>query len=309
MRESINYYYNFNVDEVEHFDNIYRFKLNDKYFYFVPLKRIGSELQDLVDVSRELKSLNVPVHDIILNKMGKLVTNVYNQDYIMLKPIEDSLIEYDLNDIIKLNKSLTLTDNKAKIYRNSWAKLWSDKLDYFEYQIHELGQKKDVVLDSFSYYLGLAENAVSYVNSTTFKYKVSEKDKICLSHRRINYPNYSLNFFNPLSFIFDLEVRDIASFIKSAFMAGEDAYNYLCLALRLNNFTVYSLQMLFARLLYPTYYFDLYEKIMNDEVDQEELIPIIEKAPSYEIFLKKAFLEISKYAPIERIEWILKKEL
>lgn len=309
MRESINYYYNFNVDEVEHFDNIYRFKLNDKYFYFVPLKRIGSELQDLVDVSRELKSLNVPVHDIILNKMGKLVTNVYNQDYIMLKPIEDPLIEYDLNDIIKLNKSLTLTDNKAKIYRNSWAKLWSDKLDYFEYQVHELGQKKEVVLDSFSYYLGLAENAVSYVNSTTFKYKVSDKDKICLSHRRINYPNYSLNFFNPLSFIFDLEVRDIASFIKSAFMAGEDAYNYLCLALRLNNFTVYSLQMLFARLLYPTYYFDLYEKIMNDEVDQEVLIPIIEKASAYEMFLKKAFLEISRYAPIERIEWILKKEL
>lgn len=309
MKESINYYYNLNIAEVENWESVYRFKINKDYFYFVPLKRIESELEDLVNVSKELKYRGIEVHDIILNRFGKIITNVYNMNYVLLKLIGDIYEEYELRDIIKINKKLILNDNKSKLYRNSWVKLWSDKLDYFEYQIRELGKDKSVVLNSFSYYLGLGENAISYASSTIENYKPTEKDRVCLSHRRINYPNYKLNFLNPLGFIFDLEVRDIASFIKSAFISGEDALSYLKEALRLNNFTIYSLQLLYARLLYPTFYFDIYEKVINNELDEEELIPIIEKSADYEIFLKKAYLEISRYAPIERVEWILKKEL
>lgn len=309
MKESINYYYNFNVDEVEKWEDVYRFKLGNAEFYFVPLKRIDAELDDIVMVSKELKSRGIEVHDILTNKFGSVVTNVYNQNYILLKPIGDVQEEYDLMTMIKLNKSLTLNQAKSKLYRNSWAKLWSDKIDYFEYQIRELGKDKQVILDSFSYYVGLAENAISYVNSTNMNYKPMPMDKIVLSHRRINYPNYKLNFLNPISFIFDLEVRDIASFIKSSFFAGEDALNYLSSVLRVNQFSIYSLQMLYARLIYPTYYFDVYDKVMNQKLEQEKIIPIIEKADDYEKFLKQAYLEISKYAPIERIEWILKKEL
>lgn len=309
MKESINYYYNLNIDEVENWDTIYRFKIKRDYFYFVPLKRIENELQDIVAVSNELRARGIEVHDIIFNKFGHIITNVYNTNYVLLKPIGDIYEEYLISDIIKLNKRLILNDNKSKLYRNSWVKLWSDKLDYFEYQIRELGKDKPVVLNSFSYFLGIAENAVSYASSTIEKYKPTENDRICLSHRRIDYPNYKLNFLNPLSFIFDLEVRDIASFIKSAFKEGEDALSYLKEALRLKQFSIYSLQMLYARLMYPTFYFDIYEKVLNNEEDQEKLIPIIEKSSQYEKFLKDAYMEISKYAPIERLEWILKKEL
>mgnify|MGYP006990354650 CR=1 FL=1 len=41
---------------------------------------------------------------------------------------------------------------------------------------------------------------------------------------------------------------------------------------------------------------------MNFEADEEELISVIEKSTNYEIFLADAFQEISKYAPIERVE-------
>ena len=309
MKESINYYYNLNIDEVENWNTICRFKINKDYYYFVPLKRIVNELEDLVAVSKELKTRGIEVHDIILNRFGKIITNVQNVNYVLLRPVGDIYEEFGIDDILKMNKRLVLTDNKSKLYRNSWVKLWSDKLDYFEYQIREIGKDKMVVLNSFSYYLGLGENAIIYASSTIENYKPTEKDKICLSHRRIDYPNYKLNFLNPLSFIFDLEVRDIASYIKSALIAGEDAISYLKQVLRLKQFSIYSLQLLYARLLYPTFYFDIYEKVINNEEDQEALIPIIEKSKDYEIFLKQAFVEISKYAPIERVEWLLKKDL
>ncbi len=307
MKESINFYYNFNVDEVEQWGKIYVFSYLNYTYYFVPLTRIDAELEDIVVVSRELKARGIECHDIILNKFGKIITNVAAGNYILLKPIGDIYEEYDLHKIVSINNNLILTENKSKLYRNSWAKLWSEKVDYFEYQIHEIGKDKTVILDSVSYYIGLAENAISYVVSTSSKYQISDLDKICLSHRRINFPNYKLNYLNPLSFIFDLEVRDIASFIKSAFFAHEDALSYLKEVLRIHNFTVYSLSLLYSRLMYPSYYFDIYEKIMNDEEDEEALIPIIEETSNYEKFLKSAYEEISKYAPIERVEWLLKK--
>ena len=66
--------------------------------------------------------------------------------------------------------------------------------------------------------------------------------------------------------------------------------------------------MLYARLLYPSYYFDIYEEIMNNGEDEEALIPIINKINDYELFLKEAYYEISKYTNLERIDWILKED-
>lgn len=307
MKESINFYYNLNVSEVEKWGDIYRFNLRGEDYYFTPSKRSEKEIMEVVLVSKELKARGVECHDILVNRMGKIITNVYNTNYILLKPIGNSLEEISLYDMIKFNKTFILNSNKSKLYQNNWGKLWSDKVDYFEYQVHEIGKDKTVILNSFSYYVGLAENAICYVNVTTSKYQPGSLDKVCLSHRRINFPNYKLNYLNPLSFIFDLEVRDIASFIKSSFFHDEDALSYLKEVLRTENFSIYSLQLLYARLLYPSYYFDIYEQVMNDNEDEEKLVPITLKASNYERFLKEAYLEINKYAPIERIEWILDK--
>lgn len=309
MKESLNYYYNLNIADLEKWENIYTFELNNWTYYLVPFNRDEKELKDILDVVNELKMHGIYAHEIIPNIYNKLITNIYNVNYCLLKPNLDLKEEIDLPDLINISNHLTLNSPKSHLYRISWAKLWSDKIDYFEYQISELGQGKDLILNSFSYYIGLGENAISYVTNTLNKYKPTNLDKICLSHRRIKFPNYKLNYFNPLSFIFDYEIRDIAEFIKSAFFSNEDALNYLRQALKTTNFSIFSLSLLYARLLYPTYYFDLYEQIMNNEENEEKLIPLIEKIDNYEKFLQEAYLEINKYAPIDRIEWLLKKEL
>lgn len=306
MKESINYYYNFNISDVEDYDGYYTFKKDGNTYFLVPYKRSEKELNDIIEVSRELKNKGIKCHDIILNRLGKVITNIYNENYVLLRPVGDFLEEYDISDIIKMNRRLILNKDKEKLYKNSWGKLWSDKVDFFEYQVRELGANKKIVLDSFSYYIGLAENGIAYANNIDLVYNRTELDRLSLSRRRIRYPNISLNYLNPISFIIDLEVRDIASFIKSSFFKGEDSLNILKEVLKINKFSIYSYGMLYARLLYPSYYFDIYDGIMNKDLNEESLIPIIEKAKDYESFLKNAFLEINKYASIPRIEWILK---
>ena len=165
-----------------------------------------------------------------------------------------------------------------------------------------------MILNSFSYYIGLAENAISYINRANELYK-NDLYKVTLSHRRIFYPNTKLNYFNPISFIFDLDVRDVAEYIKVMFFKNEDALLELITYLKITKLSNYSYHMLYARLLYPSYYFDIYENIMNNNELEENLLPIIKKVEEYELFLKNSYLEISKYTEIDKIEWIIKKEL
>ena len=75
--------------------------------------------------------------------------------------------------------------------------------------------------------------------------------------------------------------------------------------IKIKNLSIYEASMLYARLLYPSYYFDIYEEVMNKERNEEDLVSIIKKSSAYEIFLKEAYLVISKYALIEKIDWLI----
>lgn len=306
MKQAIKYYYNIDIENLDEWNGNYHFILNKWDYYFVFYNRSMEELTDIVSCTNEIKRKGINCHTIMVNRDNQVLTKIGDTYYILLA-VYNPNEEYDLIDIIDLQKKLILNPNHSKIYRNNWATLWSEKIDYFEYQIKELGLEKNAVLKTFSYYIGLAENAISYVNKTTESYPQTPKDRVTLSHRRIYNPNTKVNYLNPLSFIFDLEVRDIAEYLKSLFFSSSDIdpIEELQVYLKTIKLSSYSYQMLYARLLYPSYYFDIYEQIMNKKADEDNLLKVVNKVNEYEQFLKKAYLELSKYANIEKIEWII----
>ncbi len=306
MKEIINYYYNFDLMDIEENNNYASFKYYGEEFYFVFFNRTEEELKDIIAICNELKIKGIRIHDIILNREGFYVTKVGDNFYLLLKLNSSKNEVINFISLCEYSNKLKLNNTSSKLYRNNWGELWSAKLDYFEFQIKEIGKDKEVVLDSFSYYLGLAENAIAYVNKINKVIGISELDNITLSHRRIFYPNTNLNYLNPLSFIFDLEVRDIAGFLKIEFFNGENSLLDLKTYLKIKRLTPYSYHMLYARLLYPSYYFDIYEEIMNNNASEERLMPILDKVNEYEEFLKNAYYEISKYTNLERIDWLIK---
>lgn len=306
MKETLEYYYGLDIDFLEELDGKYHFKLDNQDYFFVFYNRSIDELKDIVNVCNEMVLKGINVNKILINRNNSYLTKINEYDYILFA-VSNINEEYDIFDMIKISDKLVLNNSKSSLYRNNWGTLWSEKVDYFEYQVRELAINKDVVKNSFSYYIGLAENAISYVNNTNFKYKNVLDYRIVLSHRRVYFPNYKLNYLNPLSFIFDLEVRDIAEYLKSMFFNKNEEYvlEELSSYLKVRRLSIYEYQMLFARLLYPTYYFDNYESVMNKNVDEEVLVKIIKRCKDYEIFLKKAYLEISRYAKIDKIDWII----
>lgn len=305
MKETLEYYYGLDIESIEELDGKYHFKIENQDYFFVFYNRGIEELEDIINVSNEMVKKGINVHKILINRNNSFLTKVGEYNYILFA-VSNLNEEYDIFDMVKISEKLVLNNNKSNLYRNNWGTLWSEKIDYFEYQVRELSIEKDVVKNSFSYYVGMAENAISYVNNTNMKYGM-DVYRIVLSHRRVFYPNYKLNYLNPLSFVFDLEVRDIAEYLKAMFFKKDISFclDELSSYLKIRHLSLYEYQMLYARLLYPTYYFDVYESVMNKNGDEEQLVNIIKKCDSYEEFLKKAYLEISKYAKIDKVEWII----
>lgn len=311
MEQFLKYFYDIYIDNIYKKDNKYYFYKDNSLFCVVKNYRLPEELKDILEICYEMQN-RFPVSQIVFNKFGQISSDYDNNNYILLKINTSMSSDITINDIIKINNSLFLNKDKKELYRNNWAKLWESKVDYFEYQIKELGRNKKIILNSFSYYIGLAENAISIANICELYNKDNMNEKVVLSHRRINYPCMEYEFYNPLEYIFDIQVRDVSEYLKSMFFYTDrnhtikELKNYL-LSTRLSN---YEANMLYARLLYPTYYFDIYEKVIEDLKEESELLDIINKVDEYELFLKEAYFELSRMYKIEQINWIInKKEL
>lgn len=306
MKETLEYYYNLDIDNLEELDGKYHFKIENQDFFFVFYNRGLEELEDIIGVCNEMFLKGINVHEVIRNRDNSFLTKVNEYNYILFK-VNNLSEEYDIFDMVNISNKLVLNNNKSSLYRNNWSSLWSDKIDFFEYQVRELGVEKNVVKSSFSYYVGLAENAISYVNNAILKYGGVSSGRIVLSHRRVFYPNYKLNYMNPLSFVFDLEVRDVVEYLKSMFFKKDIEYclDELKSYLSIRKLNIYEYHMFYARLLYPSYYFDVYDSVMNKNVNEEELVKIVKRSNDYEKFLKKTYLEISKYVRLDKIDWII----
>lgn len=306
MKENILYAYHVLIDNITEYKEYSVFEYKQKKYYFTKWKRSLEEFQELLNLIYELQIKKIPAFSFIINVEGNYLTKI-NEDLYVLVEVDNPLHEYGLTDMLGRNKILRLNKKKSMLYRNNWKRLWSEKVDYLEYQISEMGKKYPIILNSFSYFAGLAENAICYLNNLSLS---TDNLPVVLAHRRVSFPNLRLNYDNPLNFIFDVEVRDVAEYIKSMVFINEElSYIELKAFLDISHPDFNSLILLYARLLYPSYYFDLHEKIINEDEAEESLLKVIDFIPRQEIFLKKAWNIINDYIPIPSISWLIEKEL
>ena len=59
-----------------------------------------------------------------------------------------------------------------------------------------------------------------------------------------------------------------------------------------------------ARLLFPSFYFDIYEDIVNGYTKEKEIIKILNRTDEYQEFLKYIYNYINKKKPIIKIDWL-----
>ena len=187
-----------------------------------------------------------------------------------------------------------------------WATLWSKKIDEFETEMTDLNNDYPIIQESSHYYIGLAENAISYFRDTLIEEDIKTV-KINLNHKRVGSKVYSGVLYNPLTFTFDYDVRDISEYIKSKFFASNLDYFEIEEILNNYQFSKCSLRFLFSRLLYPSYYFDLAYKVLNDDYDENKIDILLSRIQEYEDFLMDIYNIINRKVHIPPVQWIMNK--
>lgn len=299
MNNIINFYYGINVIGIYELDDKFIFKYNNDNYYFIKFDRDKRDLKGLIEVFSELKRRNIATNEIINNRTNNYLTP-YNKKYYIL--IKENVIEHkiNVNDILYMqNNTYDISFNKNLI-RNNWVELWKNKVDYYE----KINIKNKLIINSFDYYIGLSENAISYLVNNEIKV-----NHVVLSHRRISSNRDSFDFYNPLNYILDNRARDIADFIKILFFYENTNPETILSLLYYLNFSREEYILLYARLLYPTYYFDLIDKIIYNYEDENILKSIINKTSSYVSLLKRIiyYINYELRMNIPVIEWIIKK--
>jgi len=295
MKNTIEYYYNIEVSRIHQKDKTY-YIFNNQYNYMLILIENLEIINEVYNLSNYLKNYNMS-HQIELTKDNQLYIEIQEEKYILLKILNyKNSITY--NEIFKMN-SIIFEKNDNVLRRDDWYKLWTNKIDYFEYQISQSGKKYPLVTNSFSYYVGLAENAIMLYNQID-----KSNLNICLSHKRIKYNDSTNELYNPLNLVIDYRIRDICEYLKDAFVYKEIIFNEIYNYIIYNNLNYDESCLFFSRLLYPSYYFDIYEKIVSDELEEKEIKKILIKVSEYETLLKKVYYLFRQNNKLPEIEWL-----
>lgn len=289
MKNYLNYYYNLSISNIRKRDNHYLFEINNVQYEMFPF---FENLDQLLYLYRLIIFNNRYSHEIVFNNEKSAITLCKNIPYILIKKNSNSNKLIDLGEIINYDLLLNID------FSLNWKELWQKKMDYYEYQVKEIGNKYKIIRQSFPYYLGLSELAISLLNVVDLK-----EIYPYISHKRITYNEDYNTFLNPLNMLIDTRTRDIAEYLKTHFFNYDIVDAYLLDKIYKVNFNRSEVILLLSRLIYPTYYFDAYDKIIKGELDPNKLNFYIEKNVCFETFLKKIYNYYKRIYNIPIIEW------
>ena len=300
MKNIIEFYYNIRIDEIHNKDDYYFFVLNKNHYIFKPYFDDIDKILDIYKLNR-LLSERTNIDNIILNRYGNPITKVNNSFYVLI--LSNNRNNFTLVDISNMANVSDINNQPLdKLERNNWEILWANKIDYFEMQVHENAKKYPLIRESFDYFIGLSENAISYLVNTKREVSPTIYDMKVISHNSLNN-----SLYDPSNIILDHKARDVAEYIKMSFFNNNlNIFKELEEYFHYNYYSIYGIRVLFARILYPSFYFDLYDGIISGKNDEKQLNMIIDKINDYEIYLYNVYLFLKRFYDIPMVDWLKK---
>ena len=292
MKNAIKYYYNLDVDSIRQIDTTYYLLINNVNYILCEC--------DLVELEKIEKYLynNYKFHNLILTFDKKLGIIYNNKNYCLFK-INTIFRKISLDDI--LNSNLLISSDGSSLI-DRWIELWSVHIDYIENQMQEMNSNYNYLKRVINYYIGLAETAVQFLKSIN-----KQSIPLYLVHKRVRYTTNLVDLYNPSFLVIDTRIRDIAEYFKDIFFFKDDLESNIIsnIKMLLPNYTNIEKQLFFARMIYPTYFFDKYEEIIQFHKNEKILDTIISKSDKYEKLLNAIFIEIKKTTYIQNIDWLI----
>lgn len=306
MKNIINYYYNLNPNKIKQIFNYYYFYINNELYYFIIYQRKKEDINAIYEFNQNMLKKNILVNEIINNTTNTIITFINQIPYILIK------ISININKPITLPEIFYLSNHNIpyqnELMRSNWANLWAQKIDYLEYHQEQNTKKYQLLSESFNYFIGLAENAISYINNIPPHIKIEKTDIGVISHNKLKLDDTIYSLYDPTNIIIDHKARDISEYIKLSFFKDNyQIFDELDEYFKHNYFSFYGISLLIARTLYPSFYFELYDEIIQGITNESSILKITSRIDEYENYLNDIINYFHKYYPIQDINWLKKK--
>ena len=287
MKEKIYEEFGYKVDVLTYHREYISFFYNG-FYYLVQASELSADtIRELSQIIEFLENYNIFFHQFIRG-FNDYLFNYNNKKYVLMKVRIFYEREITLNEILALS---SINIDKLNLNIINPAQRIENKIDFLEQYI--ANYEKNYALEDLNYYIGLSENAI-------LLYNLIEVKNISIAHKRIHKKERPIDFYNPLNIILDTKSRDLAEYVKTTFFESNHNLIFDSLQhLKLEEWPFY-----FARLLYPSYYFDCLEDIIIHNTDLNCQKKISQKANEYEKNLKQLYTLMQRYINVPTIEWL-----
>lgn len=291
MKEFIEYNYDLRFDDLAILNNLLYFKHLDKFYIISNFNRDEVEFEKVLNylISNNLKSLKV-----VMNKKGSYISEFNGKKYVVMESdCENEIIDFPICIGGLINEN------------NYWNEIWENRVVQLEKHKRELSLNKDIFY-ILNYYIGLIEICIYNYNLLIRKY--GQKNGLSIQHNRIEFPIYSFSYYNPVNYLFDFEFRDFAEYLKMRFFYSDFSTDEAISVIDNYNFDNFSINMFFVRLIYPTYFLELYDMQNKNNVYSDLFYDLLKKSSQYENFILKLITAMSsKYEIIIKYPFIYQR--
>jgi spore coat protein YutH len=225
------------------------------------------------------------------------------------------------------NRGRNLDYSIKKVSRlGQWKQIWEKRLDQMEavwtgrlFQ-HPENEFEKMFMESFPYYMGLAENAIQYLVDTELDDSPTIVDHGTICHERFSSTTWEEGQLikNPFEWILDHCARDIAEWTRERYFyntqtCGPEIRQFFSDYQSSAKLSPFSFRLLFARMLFPLHYFDCVENYYITDSEQQKnvlqdaFLRHLKHSGEYERFLGSFFQLIDvpvRAYNIPEIEWL-----
>lgn len=301
MKKMINYYYKlYPLKIYTHEDETYFF--DDEYKYYIKRFNNKKSVDSYINIQNQYKNNNIPINEILINKNNEYITEYEKKSYIVIKVKGIENIEIDIDDIIKYNIELS-----KEVYTsieidelNSMKK----EIDKSEDQMTGYNKEYLLVQNVFNYYIGLAENAVSYLSDSIKETSIHDKS---ISHNYIDNELINKCLIDITNISYNYKLKDISEYFRVLVINNSDWEETLYTFLNKFKLNEFDYRFLYAEIIYPRYFFYMLNEICNKNKCDKELDNMIKEIDNVEKRINELYIIINKYCKIPPIFWINEK--
>lgn len=264
---------------------------NSKFFMLVPAAGQEKEyLQELEQIALHFKNVgDNRAFQFLKTEAGESVVKWEGSQYcVLVKEMNaERTMQKPGRKLAKFHHRGRLVSFELKKVKQigQWRSFWETRLTQMEQVWNEKlllepeNEFERMFLESFPYYMGLAENGIQYLTDTELDDQPLPNDSGTVCHHRFTEASWGgrYDYKNPFDWVFDHCARDLAEWTRERYFHNIKTYEpettrFFRDYQSFSPLSSFSWRLLYARLLFPLHYFDCIEEYYTTSSEQQRHI-------------------------------------